>query len=408
MARRAPVWRRPSVWIMAMLLAGTVVFVTIRALGPRVPVAIARRHDLEKHVVVSGRVMPPSRIEVASTATGLVTAVGAREGDLVREGVLLVQLDEAEARARIALAEAAVAQARARAERVGRIESAVAGAALDQARTTHDSAEQQLARVEALVATGAAAQQQLDDARRALAIARAQRDLAQAQRIAASARGVDAREAWAGVSQTLAQLTLARIELGRTRVLAPRDSVVLVRDVEPGMVVAPARALMTLAATGDTRLTAQLDERDLPLVRVGMSARASADAFPSRVFDATIDYVAPSVDVQRGSVEVRLRVPSPPSELRPDMTVSIDLEVARERRALVVPSEAVHGLATERPWVLAVVDGRTSRRDVRLGIVGDGSVQVLAGLREGDSVVLPDGQAIRAGQTVRPGPVEER
>jgi HlyD family secretion protein len=402
MSRRISLHRRPWVWALLVTILTAGVVVTLIARAPRVPVAVIVRGDLEQHLVASGRVMPAARIEAAALTTGLVTRVGPREGDAVKIGELLVQLDEAESQSQIAQAEAAVAQARARAEQVGSVASAVASAGLEQATATFENARQQFERVQKLVETGAASQQDLDDARRARDVARAQRDSAQAQRIGSGARGVEARMAWAALSQAHAQLALARLRLIQTRVVAPQDAIVLSRSVEPGSVVSPGHTLFTLSAVGPTRLSVQLDERDLSYLKLGQVARASADAFPDQIFNAEVNYIAPSIDSQRGTVEVRLRVPAPPASLRPDMTVSVDLLVARRARVRVVPFEAVHGLATPRPWALVVQGGHARRRDLKLGIRGEGSVEVTHGLAEGDTVVLPDGQAITAGRRVRP------
>ncbi len=65
-------------------------------------------------------------------------------------------------------------------------------------------------------------------------------------------------------------------------------------------------------------------ERNLAWIRFGQQARASADAYPRAIFDAAVDYIAPAIDRQRGSIEVRLRVPEPPDFLKPNMTVSVD------------------------------------------------------------------------------------
>ncbi len=134
---------------------------------------------------------------------------------------------------------------------------------------------------------------------------------------------------------------------------------------------------------------------------MGQKARASADAYPQQVFDAEVSYIAPSVDPQRGSVEIRLRVPAAPSLLKPDMTVSIDLLVESKKAALTLPSETVRGAATATPYVLAVENGRLVRKDIRLGIRGEGTVEVASGLDEGAEVVVPDGQLVAAGARVR-------
>lgn len=364
------------------------------------------RRDIEQHLVASGRVMPPAHIEVAALTTGLVTAVGPTEGDTVKAGEFLVQLDETEALAQLAQAEARVSEARIRARRIGSVGVVTASRALEQAQATYDDALQRHERTVKLVETGALPHEQRDEAKRVLQVARAQLDTARAEQGAASLGGMNAREANAAVSQALAQLALAKLKLSQTRVVALQDAVVLTRDVERGGVVSPSQTLMTLAARGATRLLMQPDERDLSLIRLGEVARASADAFPDEVFSAEVNYVAPSVDRERGTVDVRLRVPEPPAYLRPDMSVSIDLTVARQANAMVVPSEAVRGLATPRPWTFVVAKGRAERRELKLGIRGQGSVEVRAGLEPGEQVIVPDGQALVPGQRVRTQPQE--
>jgi len=170
--------------------------------------------------------------------------------------------------------------------------------------------------------------------------------------------------------------------------------------VEPGDVVSPGRVLMVLARSGETRLVFQPEEKNLGLLRVGQPALVSADAFPEQRFSAVITTIAPAVDAQRGTIEVKLRVPSPPAYLRPDMTVSVDVEVARRPGALALPAEAVRAGAEETPWVLALRGGRAERRPVRLGVRGVGYLEVASGLEAGEQVVLPVAQ-LRAGEKAR-------
>ena len=119
------------------------------------------------------------------------------------------------------------------------------------------------------------------------------------------------------------------------------------------------------------------------------------------MFDAEVSYIAPSIDPQRGSIEVRLTVPRAPAFLLPDMTVSVDLSVARRDKALVVPSDAVRDAATPSPWLFAVEHDRLVRRNVKLGIRGEGATEIVDGLDEGAVVVLPDGRIHAPGQRVR-------
>lgn len=393
--------RRPALWIGICLIVLVAFGLALRARGPRVATVVAERRDLEQHVVASGRVMAPSRVNVSAMSPGLVVAVGAAEGQHVKAGDLLLQLDDAEARAQVAQAKAAVEQASARVEQLRRVGAIVATQSLSQAQTNLDKAQSDLDRKQQLAKSGAIPQAEADDARHALDVARAQKNAAEAQQIASAPMGADSRVSLGALLQAQAQLTGANVRLAQTRIAAVQDGTVLSRAVEPGDIVQPGRTLLELAIDGDQQLVFQPDERNLARMALGQKARASADAFPQDVFDGEVDYIAPSVDPQRGTVEVRLKVPQPPKFLMPDMTVSVDLTVAAKKVALVVPADAVRGLASAKPWVIAVEGGRAVRKDVTLGIRGEGSVEILSGLDEGAEVVVPDGQALPPGQRVR-------
>ena len=120
------------------------------------------------------------------------------------------------------------------------------------------------------------------------------------------------------------------------------------------------------------------------------------------MFDAEVSFVAPAVDPQRGSIEVRLRVKDVPEFLKPDMTVSVDLTVAAKQRVLTLPSEAIRDAASTEPWVWIAPQGHAMRRAVKLGIRGAGRMEIASGLAEQAEVLVPEGQTLTAGQRVRP------
>lgn len=392
---------RPSVWVVSTLLVLIAVIAVWRARGPRVVVTQPVRQNLEQHVVASGRVRVPTRISISAQLSGLVIAVGAVEGQHVRAGELLLQLDDAEARAAVAQAKAATAQAAARVEQLRRVGAIVATEAYRQADTNLERAQAELARISKLTQSGALATTELDEARRRLDIARAQKSAAEAQQVSAAPLGADSRVALSALLQSQAQLTGANVRLDQTRITAPQDGTILSREVEPGDVVQPGRVLLVLAADGGSELVMTPDERNLAFIHLGQRARASADAFPETVFEAEVSYLAPAVDPQRGSIEVRLSVSNPPPFLRPDMTVSIDLTVSSRAEVLTLPSEAIRGAGTPAPWVFVVERGRLARREIKLGIHGDGATEIIAGLDEHAEVLVADAREAALGQRVR-------
>ena len=348
--------------------------------------------------------MPPARINVAANVSGLVVAVGAIEGQHVERGQLLVQIDDAEARTHVAEARAAVEQASARVEQLRRVGAIVASQGLNEAQANLGKAQADFDRAQHLVTTGSLPPIELENARRALDVARAQKNAAEAQQLASAPMGADSRVALSALLQAKAQLAGAEVRLGQTRITAAHGGVLLTRSVETGDTVQPGRALMTMASDGDMELVFEPDERNLATIRLGQRARASAEAFPQDVFAADVSYIAPSIDPQRGTVEVRLRVPEPPPYLKPDMTISIDLVVATKPDALVLRSDAVGGPRSS-PWVLVVANGRAERRDVKIGIQGEGSLEITSGLAEGAEVIA-DNRAIAPGERVRPARAE--
>jgi HlyD family secretion protein len=143
------------------------------------------------------------------------------------------------------------------------------------------------------------------------------------------------------------------------------------------------------------------DERNLARLALGQPALASAEAFPEQQFAAEVLYIAPSVDAQRGTIEVHLAVAEPPAFLRPHMTISVEVEVGEHADTLVIPRRAVRGLAGEAPFVLVLAEGRVSVQPIELGIRGDEQVEVLEGLPDDAWVILDETTPLAAGDRAR-------
>lgn len=390
-------------WIVVGLLcaAGLGGLLVLRALGPQVTVAAVQKREIVQTVIVSGRVLPPSRVSVGSLVPGVVTQVAVKEGDHVKPGDLLVQLDDAEARAGLLLAKAGLKQARARLSQLKHITGPVARETHKQADANLELARLSYERQAVLLKKGSATPAQLDEAKRALDVAQSQHDATEKQAAGSGPHGADHALALAAHAQAAASVAQAEVRVAESRITAATPAVVLTRSVEPGDLVQPGRTMLALARDGKTQLSVQPDEKNLAELRLGQPAQASADAFPKQPFSATISYIAPSIDPQRGTVEVRFDVPTPPGFLRPDMTVSVNIEVGRHAEALVIPKESVMDQASGRPWLFVLNGSRIERRPVELGLRGDGQIEVLQGVAAGDAVVIPGSTPLASGQRVR-------
>lgn len=386
----------------AAVLAAAIVMGAATLRGPQVDALVVSSAPLVRTLQFSARVATLSRVDVGSTVTGRVAQVRVEEGAQVRQGDVLVQLESDELRAALTQAIAAERQANARLEGLRSTGRTAAQAARAQADASLHAASASLARVQQLVAEGFYSPAQLDEARRAVDVARAQQLSAQAQLQANADAGTEVVQAQAQLALAHAATAAAKARLAQTTLVAPADARVLARAVEPGQIVQPGKALLSLALAGPTQLVAQVDERFLEQLQLGQPAWVVADAFAGQRFAARVLSIAPAVDAQRGAIEVKFAVEQPPAFLREDMTLSVEVETARRERALVLPQAALRSPAVgDQAAVWVLQDGRAEARHVRLGLRTLDAVEVLDGLKEGDTVLrgsasLQDGQRVRA------------
>ncbi len=393
--------QRHLLWIAPLAVAvALAAWWTFReAEGPRVVALTPVRRPMVQTIVTSGRVVQRRQSKLGAMIQGTVEQVLVDDGDRVEADALLVRLADDDALASLAEAEGFVSESEARLTRVQGVGRRMAAQALRQANIEAKQTEVEFQRQAKLAGTGAVSEISFERARRDRDEARSKRISASLQAAAAAPEGSDVAAAAAVLAQAEARLEAAQVAVERTRIRAPSSGVVLKRHIEPGEVIRPGDPLVTFAGDGPLKVRIQPDESNLALLQVGQRAQVSPEAFPEQRVDASIDRIAPSVDPVRGTVEVDLAIEDE-SDLRPDMTVTVEIEVGRSPSALLMPSWAIRDLGSETPWVLVAEEGEARRRDVKLGLEGDDLVEVVSGLSEDDRV-LPPALPIEEGDPVR-------
>lgn len=384
--------------VFGLLGCAAVLFAYQTLRGERVVVVTAERGELRQAVVASGRVRTPQRVDVAAQITGTIKTLRVREGDLITPGQPLIDFEAAEWQASVAQARASLRQAENRLQQIAATSLPLAEQTLRQAEATTQQAERHFKRVSELVAKGFYSTAQLDDAQRSRDIAASQLQAARVQVANTQPAGSETRVAQSTVEQARATLALAEARLAYAALRAPVAGRVLTRHVEAGDTAQPGKVLLTLAPAGPSELTAQIDEKNLSLLALGQKARVSSDAYPQAQFPAELTFIAPAIDAQRGSIEIRLTVPTPPAYLKHEMTVSIDIETARRADSLNIACDSLRDLGAA-PWVMLVRDGKTQRQPVKLGLRGAGRCEILEGLSPNDRVLLAS-NAIAEGRRV--------
>lgn len=368
--------------------------------GPEVTVSSVPVRDLVQTVVATGRVQNPHRIDIGSQIVGVVRRVPVREGQSVSAGELLIELDDAEYQAQLAQSELAVVQAEHQLRRLESVQAPLAEQTWRQSVINLEQALRVHARNEELFEREFIGQAALDESWRTASLMQSQLVSATHQLRGIRQGGSDRALAEVALQQAKASVMTARSRWSFTRIFTPVDGVLIARNVERGDVVQPGKSLMTVSPTGETQVVVQIDEKHLHWLSPGQAALVSADAFPRQRFAAELVYINPGIDPLRGSVEVKLRVPSPPGYLRQDMTVSVDIEVARRAQVLQVPDSALYDPDGDSPWVLRLRNGRAMKTAVKLGLRTGGYAEILDGL-QADDLVITSRDPLRPGQRVR-------
>ncbi len=202
--------------------------------------------------------------------------------------------------------------------------------------------------------------------------------------------------------QAKSELDTARAALKRARervdemiLRAPADGLIIRRDGEVGQLFQPGETLFWMSCCDPLRVTAEIDEEDIPAVRPGQRVIVRADAFPSAALEGSVTEITPKGDPIARSFRVRIRLPVE-SPLMIGMTADANIIVDKRDNALLAPASAVVDGAV---WLL--VDGRLSRRAVTVGVVGQKLVEIASGLAESDMVVVEPRNGFREGRRAR-------
>ena len=355
--------------------------------GPALAGYKVAERPLVQTVVATGRVVAVSRAQIGSPVTGVVIERRVREGDRVQAGDVLAVLRADDMEAAVRDAEAALAQ-------LQQSTRPQAQAALREAEARLTQATREAQRRRDLFQQQAIAREEMEQAIQAETTARANAE--QARLTARSLLAGNPAEAAAR-----ARVASSKAQLAKTTIRAEVAGTVLTRNAEPGDLVQPGRILFEIAQTGDTEIQVPLDEKNLEVLAIGQTAMCIADAYPARPFPAKVGFIAPSVDPQRGTVDIRLTVTPVPSFLRQDMTVSVNVETGRRDKAIVVPNEALTAMDGNRAELWVVVDGRATKRPVQLGLRGLTQTEVTSGLHVGDWILSDARASVAPGDRVR-------
>ncbi len=367
--------------------------------------AVGRR-DLVAAVTASGQIEAKTDVDISADVTARILKIHVKEGDMVKEGELLIELDQAQFKGAVEVAQASLAQANA-----GEVQAV---ANRDQAKRTMDRQNELKKTSPALITV-----ESVEQATQAYDVAQALVKSADAQ-----------------VAQAQASLKEAQDNLARTMIYSPISGRVVRLAVEEGEVAVPGTfsketgLLMRIADLSVILAKVKVDETDVVRLALGDSASVSIDAFPDTTFVGQVTKIGNSASTtsttttsstdQAVDFDVEVTLHNPPKDVRPDLSMTARIITDVRKNALSIPIIALTARAApavpgdthetqpmtrqpgdttkqpaEQDGVFVVRNGLARFRPVKVGIAGDDYFEVLDGLTQGDTVVAGTYQVIR-------------
>ena len=357
--------------------------------------AVVETGVMLRSVVATGKVEPITKVEIKSKANGIIERLHADVDEIVKPGEVLAELDKENLTARLREARATLQAAQAAHEgavaQLRKNEIEAESPEVEFARRNFDRARQ-------LFDEKLVAQNQLDDARSALEGAENRQRAARSQLLISRAK---VAEADANVAQARANLERTAEELANATIRAPIRATVLTRDVEIGSPVssilnlgASATLVMTLGDIEQVFVRGKVDEADIGRVRLGQPAKITTETFREKVFEGRVTQISP-IGVEKDNVttfEVEVSIDNPGQELKANMTANAEIILEEHPGSLLLPEAAVTYDEGRNAFVeLADPGAKNGRRrvGVKVGIGNGTKIQVLEGVKAGDTVVLP-------------------
>lgn len=411
----------------------------------------AARVDLASVVSASGEIKPKTYVNIGANAFGKITHLYVKEGDRVKKGQLLAQLENVQSSADVNADVASVDASKTDAIAAeAALNTAIAD--LNQAKATVERARLDWNRTQALYKDALIAKQDYDTQRATWQTAEA--GLAQSEAKVAQAKA-EKDSAEKHISLAGANLTHATDVLQKTTYVAPFDGIITNLPVREGETVvigiqnSPGSTLMTLSNMSVITAEVEMDETDIVSVKLGQPAEVNIDAMPNQVFKGVVSEIGDNAIVRSTGVatsqettaneeakdfKVVVTLTDPPSDIRPGLSTTAKITTATRSNALTIPIQAltvrrpedliekgpdngsVHAAAPqsstevakeakgkenkEIQGVFVIRNHKAEFVPVNTGIAGTTNIEVLSGLKEGDEIVTGSYKVLR---TMRPG-----
>lgn len=371
----------PRLKFQILILSGVATLLVLGALamggskGIPVNVITAGPEDIQAKVSANGKIQAIKKVEISANVMGQVTRLAVKEGDRVKTGDFLLEIDSVQAKAAVDGLAANLGAAQQNAQQMK--------LRLSQARNDFKRAE--ASRQEDIIS---------------------QADFEQT-RLAQFTAETSAQSAGMQMDQAKANLAMAKDALRKSTLTAPMNGLVTARRIEQGETAvvgiqnSPGTVLLTISDMSRVEAEMEVDEASISNVELGQNAKISIDAYPNKYFDGQVTEVggspiAKQVQNEGTKFKVKVWIKNPPATIKPGLSAQAEILTGRRPRSLAVPIQALvmkpkksdGGLPSEdEEGVYLVESGRARFRAVKTGLMGEFNVEIIEGLQGGETVI---------------------
>jgi RND family efflux transporter MFP subunit len=329
--------------------------------------AVASGRISEK-ITLTGSLKAKERVDVNPKISGRIVQIMADTGQPVAPGALIAVIEDDEIKQQLERSKASIA---------------VADASIAQREAELSNAKAELDRKKELVDAGLLSRQELDALETRYQVARSQLELARAQR-----RQSEAEQRELGIRQN------------QTRVYSPISGIVAKRHVDIGAMASSSTPLVTVVSLSPMVIEAQVPERDIARIKRGAAVSVTVDSLPGREFSGRVMRISPLLDPQTRNGLVEIEIPNQDGMLKGEMFARIELDLGNSREALLLPRDALV-YRGDQPGVYTLESDVAKFLPVETGLTQEDNVEVLTGLKAGDTVVTHGANLIKDGDRVR-------
>ena len=346
--------------------------------------------DYYDKILTTGTVLLEGLTEIKTEVSGKIVELKAVEGDEVEQGEILLQFETIDVYLDLKQAEASYTLAKSRYDEIVNTTCPTSQEQYRQAQLATEELQEKVIRYERLYSQNAIAQDRLEEARHQLELQQSTTEIQKKFMESCAAGGAKRETALAEMKSAQSRIDLLKNRLDKHTILSPINGLIIEQYKSLGEYAMIGESLFTMAEKNSKYVEIELDERNLPRISLNQTVFVSTEFSSENRIEGQISYIAPSVDPNKGTVKIKVKLIGENDYLIKNMTVRCEIVYAEYPGSLVIPQEYI--VSDEGNYfVFSILDGLAEKRSVMIDNPNAQEIRVIEGVRLNEIILNPAG-----------------